>query len=32
VSVAKVEDVAGAVSLASDGGELSLPPDKERES
>jgi hypothetical protein len=31
VSVAKVEDVAGAVSLAADGGELSLPPDKERE-
>jgi len=31
VSIAKVEDVAGAVSLAADGGELSLPPDKERE-
>ena len=32
VSIAKVEDVAGAVSVAADGGELSLPPEKKRES
>jgi HEAT repeat protein len=31
VSVVKVEDVAGALSLTADGGELSLPPEKKRE-